>query len=118
MDGISSDDKTVQVWDLATRAPIGNPFTGHNGYVHSVAVQNEGAWTRKIEQINLVSGSVGIAMACRFLSPSAIVPGWFQIAAPVVDGAVLSLAWPEYRSIIIGADRGIVVIGLIVLARR
>ena len=26
-----SDDKTVRVWDLATGAPVGDPFTGHSG---------------------------------------------------------------------------------------
>ena len=26
-----SDDRTVRVWDLATGAPVGDPFTGHRG---------------------------------------------------------------------------------------
>ena len=26
-----SDDGTVRVWDLATGAPVGDPFTGHAG---------------------------------------------------------------------------------------
>ena len=30
-------DRTVRVWDLATGAPVGDPFTGH-GPVWSVAV--------------------------------------------------------------------------------
>ena len=29
---------TVRVWDLATGAPVGDPFTGHTGSVHAVAV--------------------------------------------------------------------------------
>ena len=33
-----SIDRTVRVWDLATGAPIGDPFTGHNGAVDAVAV--------------------------------------------------------------------------------
>ena len=32
-----SDDGTVRVWDLATGAPVGDPFTGHTGRVRSVA---------------------------------------------------------------------------------
>ena len=32
-----SDDGTVRVWDLATGRPLGDPFTGHDGYVRSVA---------------------------------------------------------------------------------
>ena len=31
-------DRTVRVWDLATGAPIGDPFTGHSGPVNAVAV--------------------------------------------------------------------------------
>ena len=27
------DDETVRVWDLATGAPVGGPFTGHDGAV-------------------------------------------------------------------------------------
>ena len=30
-------DRTVRVWDLATGAPVGDPFTGHGGWVRSVA---------------------------------------------------------------------------------
>ena len=33
-----SSDETVRVWDLATGAPVGDPFTGHTGGVRSVAV--------------------------------------------------------------------------------
>ena len=32
-----SDDQTVRVWDLATGAPVGDPFTGHRGWVLAVA---------------------------------------------------------------------------------
>ena len=32
------DDATVRVWDLATGAPVGDPFTGHTGWVTAVAV--------------------------------------------------------------------------------
>ena len=31
-------DETVRVWDLATGAPVGEPFTGHTGWVRAVAV--------------------------------------------------------------------------------
>ena len=31
-------DQTVQVWDLATGVPVGDPFTGHTGAVLAVAV--------------------------------------------------------------------------------
>ena len=33
-----SDDRTVRVWDAATGAPLGDPFTGHAGGVYAVAV--------------------------------------------------------------------------------
>ena len=32
------EDRTVRVWDLATGAPVGDPFTGHTGAVNAVAV--------------------------------------------------------------------------------
>jgi WD40 repeat protein len=32
-----SADGTVRVWDLATGAPTGSPFTGHTGPVNAVA---------------------------------------------------------------------------------
>ena len=32
-----SSDGTVRVWDLATGAPVGDPFTGHTGRVRAVA---------------------------------------------------------------------------------
>ena len=28
-----SGDRTVRVWDLATGAPVGDPFAGHTGHV-------------------------------------------------------------------------------------
>ena len=33
-----SDDGTVRVWDAATGAPVGDPFTGHTDWVNAVAV--------------------------------------------------------------------------------
>ncbi|WP_457513550.1 hypothetical protein [Streptomyces sp. TE33382] len=32
-----SGDGTVRVWDLTTRQPIGEPLTGHTGWVRGVA---------------------------------------------------------------------------------
>ncbi len=32
-----SDDETVRVWDLATGAPVGRPFTGHSRWVRVLA---------------------------------------------------------------------------------
>ena len=32
------DDSTVRVWDLASGTPLGDPFTGHTGWVNAVAV--------------------------------------------------------------------------------
>jgi WD40 repeat protein len=37
-----SDDATVRVWDLATGAPIGSPFTGQRGAVNAIAVAELG----------------------------------------------------------------------------
>jgi WD40 repeat protein len=33
-----SDDRTVRVWELDGGAPVGDPFTGHTGWVRAVAV--------------------------------------------------------------------------------
>jgi WD40 repeat protein len=33
-----SIDRTVQVWDLATRVPVVSPFTGHTDVVFAVAI--------------------------------------------------------------------------------
>ena len=36
---------TVRVWDLATRAPAGSPFTGHTDFVCAVATARSGERT-------------------------------------------------------------------------
>ena len=33
------EDRTVRVWDLATGAPAGDPFTGYDGTVNAVVSQ-------------------------------------------------------------------------------
>ncbi len=38
----ASTDKTVRLWDLATRTPLGAPLTGHRAEVHGVAFSPEG----------------------------------------------------------------------------
>ena len=37
-----SDDKTVRLWDVATRQTVGSPLTGHTGAVNSVAFSPDG----------------------------------------------------------------------------
>ncbi|CUA74489.1 putative WD repeat-containing protein alr3466 [Nostoc sp, PCC 7120] [Rhizoctonia solani] len=37
-----SSDKTVQIWDAQTGAPVGDPLTGHSSKVYSVAVSPDG----------------------------------------------------------------------------
>src|SRR5262249_40117381 len=44
-----SEDKTLILWDVATRQPLGQPLTGHTSYVRSVAFSPDGK--------TLVSGS-------------------------------------------------------------
>ncbi|KIM29666.1 hypothetical protein M408DRAFT_105644 [Serendipita vermifera MAFF 305830] len=44
-----SNDKTVQIWDAATGAPIGEPLKGHTSYVESVIYSPDGR--------NIISGS-------------------------------------------------------------
>ena len=34
----AATDGTVRVWDLASGTPVGDPFTGHAGWVNAVAV--------------------------------------------------------------------------------
>jgi WD40 repeat protein len=38
--GCPNYDSTVRVWDAATGAPVGDPFTGHTGSVWSVGTVN------------------------------------------------------------------------------
>ncbi|KZT54161.1 hypothetical protein CALCODRAFT_457068 [Calocera cornea HHB12733] len=37
-----SSDNAVQFWDIASRAPVGLPLTGHSDWVHSVAFSPDG----------------------------------------------------------------------------
>ena len=38
----SSQDKTVILWDVATRQPLGQPLTGHTALVGSLAFSADG----------------------------------------------------------------------------
>ncbi|KEP47450.1 vegetative incompatibility protein HET-E-1 [Rhizoctonia solani 123E] len=38
----ASSDKTVQIWDAQTGAPVGDPLTGHSSFVFCVAVSPDG----------------------------------------------------------------------------
>jgi WD40 repeat protein len=42
----ASNDKTVMIWDVSTRAPIMSPLTGHSELVSrsSVAFSADGQW--------------------------------------------------------------------------
>ena len=46
-----SDDRTVRVWDLATGAPVGGPFTGHSDGVRAVAVPSWAAARSHVRQL-------------------------------------------------------------------
>ena len=39
-----SRDDTIILWDVATQQIIGQPFTGHDGWVWSVAFSPDGTW--------------------------------------------------------------------------
>jgi WD40 repeat protein len=41
-------DNTVRVWDLASRAPVGSPFTDHTDFVCAVATAQSGERTAVI----------------------------------------------------------------------
>jgi WD40 repeat protein len=66
-------DRTVQVWDLATRTLVGDPFTGHVGRVWAVAVADldgqpvviSGSDDRTVRVWDLATGTpIGDPFAC------------------------------------------------------
>ena len=87
-----SGDQTVRVWDLATGNPIGTPLR-HGGSVSTVTA----AWLER--GIAIISGG-----------PDQRVRVWGFEVTIHCDAPVLSVAWPELRSIVIGTHAGIVTI--------
>ena len=94
-----SNDRTVRVWDLATGAPVGGPFTGHTGGVHAVAageldgrpVVISGSDDRTVRVWDLATGApVG--------GPFTGHDGWvYAVAAAELDGRPVVISGSERR---------------------
>jgi WD40 repeat protein len=107
-----SDDHTVRIWDLATGTPVGNPFTGHTGPVLSVAIAaaadrpDSRARNRPIHLV-IAEGDI---VSVQALSRIADTSTWTQIVAPQIGSRVLATAWHPPRTLVVGAELGIVVL--------
>jgi WD40 repeat protein len=107
-----SDDHTVRIWDLATGAPIGDPFACTNGPVLSVAIAAVADCPdprARNKHLRLVIGEGG-TVSVQALSRISDTITWTQIVAPQIGSRVLATAWHPPRTLIVGAEPGIVVL--------
>jgi WD40 repeat protein len=107
-----SDDRTVRIWDLATGAPIGDPFACTNGPVLSVAIAAVADCPdprARNRHLRLVIGEGG-TVSVQALSRTSDTITWTQIVAPQIGSRVLATAWHPPRTLIVGAEPGIVVL--------
>ena len=107
-----SDDQTVRVWDLATGAPVGAPFTGHDGTVNAVVAQaGQGLITDSCPAYVGIGARNGITVSVIYLEGDGKLR-WEQIAAPEVRSDILALAFMSGRAITVATELGIVVFDL------
>ena len=106
------EDRTVRVWDLATGAPVGDPFAGHDGTVNAVVSQTR--------QGLIVDGCPPcVAVGDRKVITVSVIRlegdrnlRWEKIAAPEVRGDILSLAIMSMQAIAVATELGVVVFDL------
>jgi WD40 repeat protein len=107
-----SDDRTVRIWDLATGTPVGDPFACTNGPVLSVAIAAAADCPdprARNKHLRLVIGEGG-TVSVQALSRISDTTTWTQIVAPQIGSRVLATAWHPPRTLIVGAEPGIVVL--------
>jgi hypothetical protein len=109
-----SDDRAVRVWDLASGAPVGYPFTGHGGPVNAVVSQTgQGLIADGCPAYVGVGASdvVTVTVSAICLEADGNLR-WEQIAAPAVRSNILALALMSRRAITVATELGIVVFDL------
>jgi WD40 repeat protein len=107
-----SEDRTVRIWDLATGTPVGDPFACTNGPVLSVAIAAAADCPdprARNKHLRLVIGEGG-TVSVQALSRISDTTTWTQIVAPQIGSRVLATAWHPPRTLIVGAEPGIVVL--------
>jgi WD40 repeat protein len=107
-----SDDHTVRIWDLANGTPVGGPFTGHTGPVLSVtiaALAGRSDPRARNMPVHLVIAE-GDVVSVQALSRVADTTTWTQIVAPQIGSRVFATAWHPPRTLVVGAELGMVVL--------
>jgi len=107
-----SDDQTVRVWDLATGAPVGDPFTGHGGPVNAIASPRGRGFMQTGLPAYLGVVTRHIATVYEICRKSDNNWRWEQVAAPEVRSSILAMTFASKQVFIAAGELGIVVIDL------